>query len=63
MFAKTFPGLLEAFLTNIYIFAWCAPLIAVLGLVIAYAVMCAHRRSIPCASLAPFTRMCFWACR
>ena len=35
VFAKTFPGLLEAFLTNIYIFAWCAPLIAVLGLVIA----------------------------
>ena len=27
--------LLEAFLTNIYIFAWCSPLIAVLGLVIA----------------------------
>ncbi len=32
---RTFPGLLEAFVQNIMIFAWSAPLIAVLGLVIA----------------------------
>ncbi|MGR3806027.1 amino acid ABC transporter permease [Marinibacterium profundimaris] len=35
VFARTFPGLLEAFLLDIAIFAWCAPLIAVLGLAIA----------------------------
>jgi polar amino acid transport system permease protein len=35
VFARTFPGLLEAFLQNIMIFAWCAPVIAVLGLAIA----------------------------
>ncbi|NIZ08158.1 amino acid ABC transporter permease [Pseudooceanicola sp. HF7] len=33
--AKTFPGLLNAFLMDVAIFAWCAPLIAVLALVIA----------------------------
>ncbi|MCB2115448.1 MAG: amino acid ABC transporter permease [Rhodobacteraceae bacterium] len=37
VFAKTFPGLLQAFLTDIMIFAWCAPMIAVLGLLIALA--------------------------
>ena len=35
VFSKTFPGLLEAFLLNVMIFAWCAPLIAILGLLIA----------------------------
>lgn len=35
VFAKTFPGLLNAFLLDVMIFAWCAPLIAILGLVIA----------------------------
>jgi polar amino acid transport system permease protein len=35
--AKTFPKLLEAFLVNVMIFAWCAPAIAVLGLLIALA--------------------------
>lgn len=35
VFAKTFPGLLDAFMLNIAIFAWCAPLIALLGLIIA----------------------------
>ena len=35
MFAKTFPGLLEAFLLDIAIFAWSAPLIFALGLIIA----------------------------
>ncbi|MCR9110524.1 amino acid ABC transporter permease [Marivita sp. XM-24bin2] len=35
VFAKTFPGLLDAFLMNVAIFLWCAPIIAVLGLVIA----------------------------
>lgn len=35
VFAKTFPGLLNAFLMDVVIFAWCAPLIAVLGLAIA----------------------------
>ena len=35
VFAKTFPGLVDAFLVNIAIFAWSAPLIAILGLLIA----------------------------
>jgi len=35
VFARTFPGLLEAFLMDVAIFAWCAPLIALLGLTIA----------------------------
>ncbi len=35
VFAKTFPGLLDAFLINVAIFLWCAPIIAILGLVIA----------------------------
>lgn len=34
IFAKTFPGLLEAFLLDVAIFAWSAPLIFILGLVI-----------------------------
>lgn len=35
VFARTFPGLLKAFLMDIAIFAWCAPLIAIAGLAIA----------------------------
>ncbi len=35
VFAKTFPGLLEAFLLDVAIFAWSAPLIFALGLVVA----------------------------
>lgn len=35
VFARTFPGLLNAFLLNVAIFAWCAPAIAILGLGIA----------------------------
>ncbi|WP_170771907.1 amino acid ABC transporter permease [Ruegeria lacuscaerulensis] len=35
VFAATFPGLLEAFLLNVMIFAWSAPLIAITGLAIA----------------------------
>jgi polar amino acid transport system permease protein len=35
VFAKTFPGLLEAFLLDLAIFLWSAPLIFVLGLLIA----------------------------
>ena len=35
--AQTFPKLLEAFLVNVMIFAWSAPLIAILGLLIALA--------------------------
>ncbi len=35
VFARTFPGLLEAFLLDVAIFAWSAPLIFLLGLVIA----------------------------
>jgi polar amino acid transport system permease protein len=35
VFAATFPGLLDAFLLNVMIFAWSAPLIAVTGLAIA----------------------------
>jgi polar amino acid transport system permease protein len=35
IFARTFPGLLEAFLLDVAIFAWCAPAIAALGLAIA----------------------------
>lgn len=35
VFAATFPGLLEAFVLNVMIFAWSAPLIAVTGLMIA----------------------------
>ena len=35
VFAKTFPGLLDAFLMDIAIFAWSAPLIFALGLLIA----------------------------
>jgi len=37
IFARTFPGLLNAFLLDIAIFAWCAPLIAALGLAVAIA--------------------------
>ncbi|MCT4611290.1 MAG: amino acid ABC transporter permease [Pelagimonas sp.] len=37
VFAKTFPGLLNAFLLDIAIFLWCAPLIALLGLALAIA--------------------------
>ncbi|WP_425039809.1 amino acid ABC transporter permease [Primorskyibacter sp. S187A] len=33
--AKSFPKLLEAFTINVMIFAWCAPAIAILGLLIA----------------------------
>ncbi|GAA6159213.1 amino acid ABC transporter permease [Ruegeria sp. HU-ET01832] len=35
VFVATFPGLLDAFLLNVMIFAWSAPLIAVTGLAIA----------------------------
>lgn len=35
VFAKTFPGLIDAFFMNVAIFLWCAPIIAFLGLVIA----------------------------
>lgn len=35
VFAATFPGLLDAFLVNVMIFAWSAPLIAITGLAIA----------------------------
>ncbi|MFW2544572.1 amino acid ABC transporter permease [Primorskyibacter sp. 2E107] len=35
VFVRTFPGLLQAFLMDIAIFAWCAPLIAALGLIVA----------------------------
>lgn len=35
VFVATFPGLLEAFLMNVMIFAWSAPLIALTGLAIA----------------------------
>ena len=35
--AQTFPKLLDAFLVNVMIFAWCAPAIAILGLLIALA--------------------------
>ena len=35
VFAATFPGLFEAFLLNVAIFAWSAPLIALVGLAIA----------------------------
>ena len=35
VFAKTFPGLVDAFFMNVAIFLWCAPIIAFLGLVIA----------------------------
>jgi polar amino acid transport system permease protein len=35
VFARTFPGLLEAFLLDVAIFAWSAPLIFLLGLLIA----------------------------
>ena len=35
VFARTFPTLLRAFLLDIAIFAWCAPLIAILGMTIA----------------------------
>ncbi|GAA4222255.1 polar amino acid transport system permease protein [Sagittula marina] len=37
IFARTFPGLLEAFLLDVAIFAWCAPLIAILALALAIA--------------------------
>ncbi len=37
VFAKTFPGLLEAFVMDVAIFAWCAPLIAILALLLAIA--------------------------
>ena len=37
VFAKTFPGLLQAFLLDVAIFAWSAPLIFILGLLVALA--------------------------
>lgn len=37
VFVKSFPKLLDAFLVDVAIFAWCAPLIALLGLLIALA--------------------------
>lgn len=37
VFQKTFPGLLNAFVMDVAIFAWCAPLIAILGLLLAIA--------------------------
>jgi polar amino acid transport system permease protein len=37
VFARTFPGLLNAFLLDVAIFLWCAPLIFALGLLIALA--------------------------
>ncbi len=37
VFAKTFPGLLDAFLLDVAIFAWSAPLIFLLGLLVALA--------------------------
>jgi len=37
VFAKTFPGLLNAFLLDVAIFLWCAPAIFALGLLIALA--------------------------
>ncbi|MGR3491690.1 MAG: amino acid ABC transporter permease [Shimia sp.] len=37
VFVRTFPGLLDAFLLDIAIFAWSAPMIAILGLLIALA--------------------------
>ena len=37
MLTDTFPGLLEAFLLDVAIFAWSAPMIAVLGLAVALA--------------------------
>lgn len=42
IFIKTFPTLLEAFLLDVMIFLWCAPLIAILGLIIA---LCRDARS------------------
>ena len=42
VFARTFPGLLEAFLLDVAIFAWSAPLIFLLGLLIA---LCRDARS------------------
>ena len=35
VFLKTFPKLLDAYLLDVAIFAWCAPLIAILGLAVA----------------------------
>ena len=37
VFTKTFPKLLDAFLIDIAIFVWCAPLIAIVGLLVALA--------------------------
>ena len=37
VFAQTFPGLLQAFLLDVAIFAWCAPAIALVGLAVALA--------------------------
>lgn len=37
VFAQTFPGLLQAFLLDVAIFAWCAPAIALVGLGVALA--------------------------
>ncbi len=42
IFIETLPGLLQAFMLDILIFLWCAPAIAVLGLVIA---LCRDARS------------------
>lgn len=42
IFIQTFPTLLRAFLLDVAIFAWCAPLIAVTGLVVA---LCRDTRS------------------
>ncbi|MEO0920970.1 MAG: amino acid ABC transporter permease, partial [Pseudomonadota bacterium] len=37
VFVQTFPKMLEAFMLNIAIFAWSAPLVALMGLLIALA--------------------------
>jgi len=37
VFAQTFPGLAQAFLLDVAIFAWCAPAIALVGLAVALA--------------------------
>jgi len=37
VFAETFPGLLQAFLLDVAIFAWCGPAIALVGLAVALA--------------------------
>ena len=55
--AKSFPKLLEAFQINVMIFAWSAPAIAILGLLIALARDAKSPALFPLRIFGPLSRM------